>query len=1222
MVAVGGLGALASAQGGPGGPGDCNGNGIPDDKDIAAGTSSDCDLDGVPDECQFCLDPDGNTIPDPCERDLPPGVIGQYYLSIDGSGKFSERLFVRHDETIDFDFENLDDPDLPNDDFSVRWTGVVIPPVTGPVTFFTTTDDGVRLWVGGDLVIDKWQPQSPTTWSATVECDAGVPLLLRMEYYQAGGGAIARLEWEAPKLPRQIVPNEAFQALADADGDGWSDAAPDCDLDGIVDAEMLVQGATDCDGDCVPDACEVVPAVPQAYWRFEQGGGVVVDAGPFGLDGVASGTAPSADVPIEIVPQTGSVNTLAVEFFNGAIVVEDADGRLSFPDGAFTIEAWVRLDAGFGGGFPARQMLVQKKPLDAGDGQLEFAAYLNTGGLADAIDEIYGRTEDFTGRELALRFGNGGSGSGGSWAAISNLELGSNTWQFVSYAFDPFAGTIRFGIDGAFETIAVGPRPRLVGDGPVVIGAHTNASGGFNQFLDGRLDELRITGAALDVKRLLDDPRGLDCNGNGIPDVCDILQGVEGDCDGDGTPDACDPDCDADGVSDVCEIESGAEGDCDGDGVLDSCEIAAGAADCDGNGVPDACQLAGEDCNANGIPDACDIADGLLGDCDGNGIPDACELGEPLVYRIDDGGAEFGVRSAGTHMVWLTNYRVEQGAGLIESLEMSFVFLPDNANVTVGVWSDPDGDGDPTDAQLLTSIATPAAPLGVLRVIDIPDTYVGPNGTSFFIGAYRSVTGSDFPAPIDASGEEILDRCWVIGHEAPIDLNNLAEGAVEFSLVEDALPFSGKWLSRCLATTTTFDCNENGVLDQCEIADGTVEDSDGSGVPDECEDCNQNGVLDSSDIAAGDSVDCNGDLVPDECQIGGNDCDGDGVLDECQIAQDPALDCNGNGRLDACDLAAGSSEDLDGTGIPDECEDCNANGVLDSFDIADGTSLDCNADLVPDECQLGEAPLDVEYALDDGTREGNYGVLGSSELVWLNHFETEAGGETIGTVGVIFGSVVGGTPCEVGIWSDPDGDGDPTDAQLLATAPTVVANGNTNVFNLIPIQPTPIGPAGTSFFVGVLYFDEYGNQAPIAVDNDSEPMQESWVAIDADVDPNDLSSAAIFGSFINDNVLVRAYGFDGALPSDCNENGVPDECDIADGLEGDANGNGIPDSCEGCVLDLDGDGVVGPGDLAIVLASWSVGGGCDPCGGDVNGDGVVDAGDLAAVLAAWGPCNP
>ena len=536
-----------------------------------------------------------------------------------------------------------------------------------------------------------------------------------------------------------------------------------------------------------------------------------------------------------------------------------------------------------------------------------------------------------------------------------------------------------------------------------MIGAHTNASGGFNQFVDGRIDEVRVTRGPLDVKRLLDDPRGLDCNGNGIPDVCDILEGVEGDCDGDGTPDACDPDCDGDGESDLCEIQSGDEGDCDGDGVLDSCEIAAGAPDCDGNGVPDACQLAGEDCNGNGIPDACDIADGLLGDCNGNGIPDACELGEPLVYRIDDGGAEFGIRGAGTHMVWLTNYRVEQGAGLIEALEMSFVFLPDNASVTVGVWSDPDGDGDPTDAQLLTSLAIPAAPLGEFRTIDIPDTYVGPNGTSFFIGGYRAVTDSDFPAPLDASGEEILDRCWVIGHEGPIDLNALADGALEFALVEDALPFSGKWLSRCLATTTTFDCNENGVLDGCEIADGTVEDSDGSGVPDECEDCNANGVLDSLDIADGTSLDCNADLVPDECQIGGSDCDGDGVLDECQIAQDAGLDCNGNGRLDACDLAAGSSEDLDGTGIPDECEDCNANGVLDSLDIADGTSLDCNADLVPDECQLGDPPLDVEYLHDDGSREGNYGVLGVSELVWLNRFETEAGGETIGTIGVIWG---------------------------------------------------------------------------------------------------------------------------------------------------------------------------------------------------------------------------
>ncbi|MGA1394223.1 MAG: hypothetical protein ACO38W_13810, partial [Phycisphaerales bacterium] len=53
--------SIASA----GGPGDCNGNGVPDKQDIASGASLDCDGDGVPDECMPCLDPDGNGLLDP-----------------------------------------------------------------------------------------------------------------------------------------------------------------------------------------------------------------------------------------------------------------------------------------------------------------------------------------------------------------------------------------------------------------------------------------------------------------------------------------------------------------------------------------------------------------------------------------------------------------------------------------------------------------------------------------------------------------------------------------------------------------------------------------------------------------------------------------------------------------------------------------------------------------------------------------------------------------------------------------------------------------------------------------------------------------------------------------------------------------------------------------------------------------------------------------------------
>jgi formylglycine-generating enzyme required for sulfatase activity len=59
---------------------------------------------------------------------------------------------------------------------------------------------------------------------------------------------------------------------------------------------------------------------------------------------------------------------------------------------------------------------------------------------------------------------------------------------------------------------------------------------------------------------------------------------------------------------------------------------------------------------------------------------------------------------------------------------------------------------------------------------------------------------------------------------------------------------------------------------------------------------------------------------------------------------------------------------------------------------------------------------------------------------------------------------------------------------------------------------------------------------------------------------------------------------------------------------------------EGCIADLDGDGVVNGNDLATVLVGW---GSCAGCPGDVNGNGVVNGEDLASVLVRWGgTCAP
>ncbi len=97
-----------------------------------------------------------------------------------------------------------------------------------------------------------------------------------------------------------------------------------------------------------------------------------------------------------------------------------------------------------------------------------------------------------------------------------------------------------------------------------------------------------------------------------------------------------------------------------------------------------------------------------------------------------------------------------------------------------------------------------------------------------------------------------------------------------------------------------------------------------------------------------------------------------------------------------------------------------------------------------------------------------------------------------------------------------------------------------------------------------------------------------------------------------------AYVFDNVSGADCNDNGVPDGCDIADGVSQDNNANGIPDECETIVGDLNGDGLVGTGDLLILLGFWGPCDDCEDCLADLDGDCDVDAVDLITLLGHWG----
>ncbi|NLE60358.1 MAG: hypothetical protein GX616_18570, partial [Planctomycetes bacterium] len=135
------------------------------------------------------------------------------------------------------------------------------------------------------------------------------------------------------------------------------------------------------------------------------------------------------------------------------------------------------------------------------------------------------------------------------------------------------------------------------------------------------------------------------------------------------------------------------------------------------------------------------------------------------------------------------------------------------------------------------------------------------------------------------------------------------------------------------------DCNNNFIGDECDIAEDPTRDCDGNGRLDECEladhDCNSNGVLDACDVLAGTSTDCDGNGTPDECELAGHDCNNNGIFDACEITAETAHDCNNNGVPDACDIVSGLVQcpiDVANACLLDDPAaraDCNNNGITD-----------------------------------------------------------------------------------------------------------------------------------------------------------------------------------------------------------------------------------------------------------------------------------------------------
>jgi hypothetical protein len=139
-------------------------------------------------------DPGDPGDPDPC----PTGeFLAEYFNNMTLTGS---PVVSRCEASIDNDWGGgAPAPGVNVDGFSVRWTGAPVF-AAGDHVFSTTADDGVRVFVDGASVIDQWKDQGPTTYTAARTLAAGAHPV-RMEFYENGGGAVARLSWTSVGPP-------------------------------------------------------------------------------------------------------------------------------------------------------------------------------------------------------------------------------------------------------------------------------------------------------------------------------------------------------------------------------------------------------------------------------------------------------------------------------------------------------------------------------------------------------------------------------------------------------------------------------------------------------------------------------------------------------------------------------------------------------------------------------------------------------------------------------------------------------------------------------------------------------------------------------------------------------------------------------------------------------------------------------------------------------------
>ncbi|MEM6965223.1 MAG: PA14 domain-containing protein [Bacteroidota bacterium] len=170
------------------------------------------------------------------------GLTGTYF----NNKNLTDQVLEQLDANINFNWgTGAPVSGVGANDFSVRWEGGIEVPRSGGYTFYTNSDDGVRLWVDDKLIVDNWTNHAPTEDIGTIVLEPSIRYTIKLEYFENTGGAVAQLRWSGPGINKKIIPTNYLFPPDPCTGNNFN----------IVCEKNINNGGWVQDGDCIVRVC-------------------------------------------------------------------------------------------------------------------------------------------------------------------------------------------------------------------------------------------------------------------------------------------------------------------------------------------------------------------------------------------------------------------------------------------------------------------------------------------------------------------------------------------------------------------------------------------------------------------------------------------------------------------------------------------------------------------------------------------------------------------------------------------------------------------------------------------------------------------------------------------------------------------------------------------------------------------------------------------------------